>query len=347
MADEDTRSLPAAAQAALRTRAVRAVLNGMTQAQAARVFGVHHNAVNRWIKRYREGGWAGLSERRRGRRPGEQAALAEPQQQEVIALVRDATPEQLGLAGFLWTREAVAELIGRRYGLLLARTTVGAYLRGWGFSPQKPQRRALEQNPFAVRRWLEEAYPAIRARAKREGGMVLWLDEMGIRSDAAAGRSWAPVGQTPVIKGTGKRFRVNMISAVSNAGMLRFRLFTGSFSGPVFIDFLGRLLRDCGGRKVHLIVDGHPVHRAKAVSAWVGRHGERIELHFLPGYSPELNPVELLNHDVKANAAGRRRPRSAEELRDELHGYLRRRQRQPQVVVGFFDHPSTRYAAAS
>ena len=347
MTDEDTRSLPAAAQAALRNRAVRAVLEGMTQAEAARVFGVHHNAVNRWVKRYRQGGWDGLSERRRGRRPGEQAALSEPQQQEVIALVRDATPDQLGLAGFLWTREAVGELISQRYGRWLARTTVGGYLRGWGFSPQRPQRRALEQHPVAVARWLAETYPAIRARAKREGGMVLWLDEMGIRSDAAAGRSWAPVGQTPVIKRTGKRFRVNMISAVSNAGMLRFRLFVGSFNGPVFIDFLRRLLRDCGERKVHLIVDGHPVHRAKLVSAWVAGHAERIELHFLPGYSPELNPVELLNHDVKANAAGRRRPRSAGELRDELHGYLRRRQRQPAVLVRFFDHPSTRYAAAS
>jgi transposase len=347
MADEDTRSLPAAAQAALRNRAVRAVLDGMTQVEAARVFGVHHNAVNRWIKRYREGGWAGLSERRRGRRPGEQPALSELQQQEIIALVRDATPDQLGRAGFLWTREAVSELISQRYGRWLARTTVGGYLRGWGFSPQRPQRRALEQNPAAVRRWLAETYPAIRAQAKREGGLVLWLDEMGIRSDAAAGRSWAPIGQTPVIKRTGKRFRVNMISAVSNTGMLRFRLFTGSFTGAVFIDFLGRLLRDSGERKVHLIVDGHPVHRAKAVSAWVGRHAGRIQLHFLPGYSPELNPVELLNHDVKANAAGRRRPRSAAELRDALHGYLRRRQRQPQVLVRFFDHPTTRYAAAS
>jgi transposase len=303
--------------------------------------------VNRWIKRYREGGWAGLSEQRRGRRPGEQAALSQSQQQEVIALVRDSTPDQLGLAGFLWTRDAVAELITRRYGLGLARTTVGGYLRGWGFSPQRPQRRALEQNPAAVRRWLAETYPTIRTRARREGGVVLWLDEMGVRSDAAAGRSWAPVGQTPVIKGTGKRFRVNMISAISNQGLLRLRLFTGSFTGAVFIDFLGRLLRDCGGRKVHLIVDGHPVHRAKLVSAWVGRHAERIELHFLPGYSPELNPVELLNQDVKANAAGRRRPRSATELRDELHGYLRRRQRQPAVLVRFFDHPTTRYAAAS
>jgi transposase len=347
MTDEDARSLPGAAQAALRKRAVRVVLDGMTQAEAARVFGVHPNAVHRWINRYREGGWDGLSERRRGRRAGEQPALAAPQQQEVIALVRETTPDQLGLSGFLWTRDAVGELIGQRYGLLLARTTVGGYLRGWGFSPQKPQHRALEQNPVAVARWLATEFPAIRAQAKREGGVVLWLDEMGVRSDAAAGRSWAPIGQTPVIKRTGKRFRVNMLSAISNAGRLRFRLFTGSFNGPVFIDFLGRLLRDCGGRKVHLIVDGHPVHHAKLVSAWVGRHAERIELHFLPGYSPELNPVELLNHDVKANAAGRRRPRSAGELRQELHGYLRRRQRQPEVLVRFFDYPSTRYAAAS
>jgi transposase len=347
MADEDTRSLSGAAQAALRNRAVQAVLEGMTQAEAARVFGVHRNAVNRWIRRYREGGWAGLAEQRRGRRPGEQPALSERQQQELIALVRDSTPDQLGLAGFLWTRDAVAELLAQRYGVWLARTTVGGYLRGWGFSPQRPQRRALEQNPVAVARWLATEFPAICARARREGGMVLWLDEMGVRSDAAAGRSWAPVSRTPVIKRTGKRFRVNMISAISNQGLLRFRLFTGSFTGAVFIDFLRRLLRDCQGRKVHLIVDGHPVHRAKLVSAWVGRHAERIELHFLPGYSPELNPVELLNHDVKANAAGRRRPRSAGELREELHGYLRRRQRQPAILVRFFDHPTTRYAAAS
>jgi len=347
MADEDTRSLSGAALAALRNRAVQAVLDGMAQAGAARVFGVHRNAVNRWIRRYREGGWAGLAEQRRGRRPGEQPALSERQQQELIALVRDSTPDQLGLAGFLWTRDAVAELLAQRYGVWLARTTVGGYLRGWGFSPQRPQHRALEQNPVAVARWLATEFPAICAQARREGGMVLWLDEMGVRSDAAAGRSWAPVGRIPVIKRTGKRFRVNMISAISNQGLLRFRLFTGSFTGAVFIDFLRRLLRDCPGRKVHLIVDGHPVHRAKLVSAWVGRHAERIELHFLPGYSPELNPVELLNHDVKADAAGRRRPRSAGELREELHRYLRRRQRQPQVLVRFFDHPTTRYAVAS
>jgi transposase len=161
---------PGAAQAALRKRAVQAVLGGMTQAEAARVFRVHPNAVNRWIKRYRDGGWDGLGEQRRGRRAGEQPALSERQQQEVMALVRDTTPDQLGLPGFLWTRDAVAELITRRYGLWLARTTVGGYLRGWGFSPQKPQRRALEQNPAVVRRWLAEEFrpsaPGPSARAE-------------------------------------------------------------------------------------------------------------------------------------------------------------------------------------
>src|ERR687897_2323054 len=163
MADEDTRSLSGAAQAALRNRAVQAVLDGMTQAEAARVFGVHRNAVNRWIRRYREGGWARLAEQRRGRRPGEQPALSERQQQELIALVRESTPDQLGLVGVLWTRDAVAELLAQRYGVWLARTTVGGYLRGWGFSPPRPQRRALEQNPVAGGRRVGPGVPALCA----------------------------------------------------------------------------------------------------------------------------------------------------------------------------------------
>jgi transposase len=175
--------------------------------------------------------------------------------------------------------------------------------------------------------------------------VVWWLDELGVRSDYAAGRSWAPVGQTPVVKRTGKRFGVNMISAISNGGLLRFRLFTESFRGPVLVDFLHRLVRDLAGRKVHLILDGHPVHHAKLVSEWVAQRPTRIELHFLPGYSPELNPVESLNHDVKANAAGRGRARSVVELTGALRAYVRGRQRQPGVVAQFFQRPHTCYAA--
>src|SRR5215207_6042631 len=173
----------------------------MTQAEAARVFGVHRNAVNRWIRRYREGGWDGLGEQRRGRRPGEQPALSERQQQELIALVRESIPDQLGLAGFLWTRDAVAELLAQRYGVWLARTTVGGYLRGWGFSPQRPQRRALEQNPVAVARWLApSSRPSVPRPAGREGWCCGWMrwccgwmrwGSARMRRRAAPGRRWA------------------------------------------------------------------------------------------------------------------------------------------------------------
>jgi len=151
----------------------------------------------------------------------------------------------------------------------------------------------LGQTPAAVARWLAEEFPAIRGQARREGGVVLWLDELGVRPDAAAGRSWAPAGRTPVVKRTGKRFRVHMISAVSGGGLLRFRLVAGSFTGPVFVDFLRRLVADCAPRRVHLIVGGHPVHRAKLVASWVAGHAAQLRVHFLPGYGPELNPVGL------------------------------------------------------
>src|SRR5512142_1590118 len=157
-------------------------------------------------------------------------------------------------------------------------------------SPQKPMRRAYEQSNEAVRCWLEVAYPAIEQAARRERAEILWLDESGLRSDHTAGRTWAPVGQTPVTKGTGQRFRANMIAAISNTGTLRFRVFDERFTGPLLLDFLKRLVRDNQGRKIRLILDGHPAHRGRVVRDWVAAHPQPIELHFLPGYSPELKP---------------------------------------------------------
>ena len=294
-----------------------------------------------------DGGWEGLKERRRGRRSGEQLALEPWQQGVIVRLIKEKNPEQLKLPGFLWTRDAVMELIDRRFGLRLAVTTVGRYLRSWGFTPQVPARKALERDPEAVSEWLSERYPKIRARAKREGGIVLWQDETGFRSDCSHGRSWSPNGKTPVREVTGQRFGLNMISAIGNDGSLRFSLFKGKFNQFVFIEFLDRLIRQHPDRKIFLIVDGHPSHRAKGVKQWVTEHQERIELHFLPGYSPHLNPVELLNHDVKANAVGRRRARDLKELISEVRSYLYRRQRQPHIVQRFFAHPDTAYAAAT
>ncbi len=241
----------------------------------------------------------------------------------------------------------MCELIDRRYGIRVAEKTAGRYLRSWGFSPQKPARRAFEQNPEMVERWLTERYPAIKTRAHREKALILWTDEMGLRSDHTAGRSWSPVGKTPVIQGTGQRFGTNVISAISNKGHLSFRVFKEKFVAGVFIDFLGRLVRQSNGQKIILILDGHPVHRSKKVKQWVQEHAEQIELQFLPGYAPELNPTELLNQDVKTNALGRRRPHTQDELIGETRSYLRSRQKTPRIVARYFEEKHVSYAKAA
>ena len=268
----------------------------MSVAGAGRVFGISRQTVSGWVNGFRRQGELALAAGRRGRRAGEQQALPPWMQGQLVQTIRGSNPDQLRLPFFLWTREAVRELIRSRYGIELALTTVGQYLKRWGFTPQKPVQRAFEQNPAAVARWLEREYPAIEARAKREGARVLWADEMGLRSDQAAGRSYAPRGRTPVVGKTGRRFGCNVIQALSNRGELCFRVFEGSFTQTVYRDFLKRLLKQAAGRKLYLIVDGHPVHRGKNVNAWLAERTELIEVHRLPGYSPELNPAE--NHTL-------------------------------------------------
>ncbi len=344
METRDARSLPGVAQEDLRKKAVAAVLSGMSQAEAARVFGVSRYSVIKWQRAFREGGEEALGARRRGRRKGQGAALTGREAVRVVEWIRGRCPEQLRLPFALWTREAVQELIEERIGPRLALTTVGKYLRSWGFTPQKPVRRAYERNPVAVQRWLTETYPAIRARAKAERAEIYWGDEMGLRSDHQAGTSFSPKGQTPVIPGTGQRFSTNMISAVTNRGHLCFMVFGERFRVKVFLDFVRRLVRQAK-RKVFVIVDGHPVHRATLVQAWRVQHLDELELFYLPGYSPELNPDEMLNNDVKANALGRRRPRTKAEMVAGVRSYLRSTQKRPGVIRSYFNEDHVRYAA--
>jgi transposase len=343
----DARRLPQAAQEELRRRAVALCTEGRTQGEVAGLLDVSRQSVNEWVAAFRAGGEQALAARRRGRREGEKTLLSKRQQAQIANVIRDKNPDQLKLPGFLWTRALVCELIERRYGIRLTEKSVGRYLRVWGFSPQRPARRALEQDPVAVKEWLEQRYPAIVARAHREKARILWADEMGLRSDHTAGRSWSPVGQTPLVVGTGQRFGANVVSAISNKGQLQFMVFKQRFVAAVFIAFLTRLVRQAGGHKIVLVLDGHPVHRSVKVRKWVEARSELIELEFLPGYSPELNPDELLNQDVKSNALGRRRPRSQAELIDDTRSYLRSTQRCPELVARYFNGKHVNYAKAA
>jgi transposase len=338
----DFRSLDAGAQEALRRKAVAAVESGMSQVEAARVFGITRQAINNWMGIYAARGDAGLKAKQRGRPHGGQ--LKGWQAAQICKEIMDRCPDQMKLPFYLWTREAVGLLIQKRFKVSLSVWTVGRYLERWGFTCQKPVRRAFEQDQTKVTKWLQEEYPQLRARAKLEGAEIYWGDEMGVRSDHAVGRSYSKKGRTPVIRGTGKRFGCNMVSAITNRGKLYFMVFKSRFVSAVFIGFLRRLCRQVP-RKIYLIIDSHPVHRSAAVRREVQAYQGKLQVFFLPGYSPELNPDEYLNNDVKANAVGRKRPGSQNEMISNVRGYLRSTQQTPEVVRNYFQAKPVRYAA--
>ena len=343
MKQNDLRSLSPSAQEALRRRVVAALNDGMKQIQAVRVFGVSRAALNNWLRSWREGGEAALAARRRGRPPG-QTRLAPWQAATVVNLITDRTPDQLKLPFVLWTREAVAELVSERWGIKISVWTAGRYLKRWGFTPQKPVTRAYERNDDRIRDWLKYEYPALHRRARGENAEIYWEDETGLRSDHLVGRSYSPRGHTPVIRNTGNRFGCNIISAVNNLGKMRFRVFKGSFTQSVMIDFLERLVRDAK-RKVIVIVDGHPAHRGRRLRQWLEGHALYCELVLLPGYAPELNPDELLNQDLKSNVFSTGRPRTRAELVAQTRSYLRATQMRPDIVRAYFQEAHVNYAA--
>jgi len=338
----DGRQLSPQAQENLRRRVVRAILeHGMSQVEAVRVFGVGRTSIHNWLDACRTSGPSALKAQKRGPKP--HSRFAGHQAATIVRMIEDRCPDQLHLPFALWTREAVQQLIARRLGIQVSVWTVGRYLRGWGFTPQKPLRRAYEQDAAAVKQWMERVYPSIRRQAKAAKAQIHWGDEMGMRSDHQVGTSYGRKGKTPTIPGTGKRFGCNMISAITNRGHLSFMVFKQRFTAPVFVEFLGRLVRQVG--KAFLIVDGHPVHHSAAVKRWVAQHAKDLRLFYLPGYSPKLNPDELLNQDVKSNAIGRRRPADQQEMLANVRGYLRSTQKQPHIVRNFFHEENVHYAA--
>src|SRR5436309_905077 len=256
---KDARSLSSEAQEALRVRVVKAVRDGMTQAEAARVFGISRAGLTAWSRRHEQSGRKALRAGRRGRPPG--TRLSSRQAAQTARWITGRCPDQLKLPFVLWTRDAVRMLLHREFRLDVSIWTVGRYLKNWGLTPQKPVRRAFEQDPEAVRRWLDTEYPEIEREAKRLKAQIFWGDEMGLRSDHQAGRSYGRRGQTPVIPGTGRRFGCNMISAITNRGKLLFMVFEEKFNFRVMLKFLKRLIRQVK-RRVFLILDSHPVHKA-------------------------------------------------------------------------------------
>lgn len=343
---EDARALPAVVQEEKRKQAIRMWKKGRyTHQEVGEQVGVHYLTVGRWIRRYKSGGMKGLAaSRTQGRPVGSGRSLNEDQEAGIQQLLIDKTPDQLKLSYALWTREAVQQLIVQETGIKLAIRTVGQYLKRWGFTIQKPKKQAYEQRPAQVRQWLDQEYPTIHARAKAENAEIYWGDETGLRSDSQHVRGYAPKGKTPVIRLNAKRESINLISAVTNQGKVRFRFFDGTMNADILIDFMKRLIRDAG-RKVFLILDNLRVHHAKRVKAWLADHENHIEVFYLPSYSPELNPDEYLNCDLKAGVHGGTPARSKSRLKSKTMAHLRKLQKLPGRVMSYFQAESIQYAA--
>ena len=313
-----------------------------TQKKAAELFGISERAVNKIWAQYKAGGKRSLQSKKRGVKEGKKIKGA--QSAEVRRLIKDKLPDRLKLPYGLWTREAVQQLIQARYGISLSRWQVGRYLRAWGYTPQKPISKASEQKPEKVQKWLKEEFPAIKKKAKREKAMIYFGDETGMRSDHQAGRSYAPQGETPVIKRTGQRFSLNMISAISNRGHLQFMIIDGRFNGEVFETFLKQMIK-YSRQKIFFVTDGHPAHKTRKLNEWLGKNTSRIEVFFLPPYSPELNPQEYVNQDVKTNVTGKKRPINKAQMRNNVEVFMKKRGKDKKQVQKYFHEKHVRYAA--
>jgi transposase len=344
MKKQDARTLLPETQEHLRQQAIRLRKTGKTYVVIAEIVGVHRNTVSNWWKVYEREGPKGLKAKPRGFAPGHWRTLTASQEQEIQRVLIDKTPDQLTLVFALWTRQAVQELITIRFGLTMPIRTVGEYLKRWGFTPQKPVKQAYEQRPAAVRTWLHETYPAIAKRAKHEGAEIHWGDETGVRSDCQHGRGYSPKGKTPVIRLSAKRTSINMISSITNQGKVRFMLYQETMNAKMFIKFLKQLLKDAD-RKIFLILDNLRVHHARVLKHWLKDYTKKIELFFLPAYSPELNPDEYLNGDLKAGVHSRSPARNAEGLKKKVRSHMTKLQKLPNRVQKYFHHPKIAYPA--
>ena len=304
-----------------------------TQKQASAIFGITERAVNKIWATYKQSGKRALASKKRGSKSG--VKLKKDQAYKIRQMIKDKLPEQLKLPFGLWTREAVQQLIAQKYGVELSRWQVGRYLKKWGYTPQKPIKKAFEQKPEQVRQWLEKQYPAIEKQSKLEKGIIYFGDETGCRSDHQAGKSCAPKRQTPIIKATGKRFTVNMISAINNRGRLQFMLMESGFNSEVFLVFLQQLIK-YSKRKVFFITDNHPAHKTKKLNKWLEENKNKIEVFFIPPYSPELNPQEYLNQDLKTNVVGKKRAINKEELKKNIIQFMNKRKADKPQVKNIF-----------
>ena len=340
----NAKSQPQEAQYGIRKNIIRLLKSGMKAVDVSATLDVSRSHVYAVKKQYEEKGIAGIKPGKRGRRTGEKRTLTEQQGKEIQRIIIDKTPEQLRFKECMWTRNNIRALIQEKYDIELPLSTLGYYLQRWGFSVQRPVKRAYQQDEKKIDEWLNHEFPGITERAQSEDAEIFFGDETGIQNTANYAKGYAPKGKTPVVRTEAKQMKINMLSAISKRGKLRFVLYKDNMNSDKLIDFMRRMIKD-NSKKVFLVLDNLRVHHSKKVSEWVQKHSDKIELFFLPPYAPEYNPDELLNSDLKRNVGQRAMPHTEDELEHSIRSHLKKLQLRPQKIVSFYHAKYTSYAA--
>lgn len=338
MKRRDARSLDHQTLEEMRRMGVRRVVGGETQVSVAKSLEVNLHTVSKWMRRYRNGGEESLAGRKATGRP---STLTEKQMRRLQRVIVGKNPRQLNFGPALWTLPLVGQLIERLCGVALHKTTISRMLHRLGVTPQKPIRRAFQRDEIEIKRWMQEEFPRIVRASRRWQSTFLFADETGIHEDHAVGRTWGERGNPPVVRVTGTRRRINVISAISPRGRLWFRCYPGNLSAPGFVEYLKALRGDISTR-IDLIIDKHPAHVAALTRKYLLLHKNRIRVHYLPGYAPEINPDEHVWSYVKG--AFRRDPlEQNEDLSSAVTASMDAVKNDRPLVRSFFDHPEVKY----
>lgn len=338
----DLRKMTPEAAKEVKKQVARLKRLGYKNKDIAEMTGIHRDSVSRICSAYQKEGVKGLTQKTRGRKKGNNMLLSKAQQIEIRKTIIDKAPDQLKLSYSLWTRQAICDYIKHKYGITVSLRSMTDYLKRWGLTCQRPTKRAFSQDDVRVRDFMEKEYPAIAKRAKTEKAEIYWGDETGISNQENYQRGFAPKGHPPVLRYETKRERLNMLSAITNQGKVRFMIFEDSMTQQRFIDFMRRLIYDAKN-KVFLIVDNLKVHHGKLVTAWLEKHKNCIELFFLPPYAPEYNPDEYLNNALKQDVHSGVNPRTKNAINTKTQSFMRRLQHDANKVKAFFLHPNLAY----
>lgn len=325
----------------MRGLALDRMAEGESPADVSASFGLHRTWAYK-VRAKARGRGRGKRALRSTRGTGRPPKLSAAQERQVFRWINGKNPMQYGFDFGLWTREIVRALMGQRFGVTLSLSSVGVLLARLGLTPQKPLQRAYQRDPEAITRWQRETYPALARRAKREQADIYFWDESGFRADGVHGRTWGAKGETPVVAVPGQRQGISAASAVSAKGAFWYVTYQGGLNGALFVTLLRRLMRG-RRRSLHLVVDGLPAHKTRAVRDYVDELDGKLTLHFLPGYAPDLNPDELVWSYAKRTGNARRPLQKGESLQARVHAQLANIRSQPALIRSFFRHPSVAY----